>query len=114
MRVKEGVTFDRYAAVSIAHLAAYHILSQFGAVTLTCGDDGHEKWPTSLHNFGLAWDFRAKHLKPEDRTTAHEQLRAALGENYEILLHGLGDNIHFHIEVSDKWLAKNGDPRKAV
>jgi len=52
----------------------------------------------SLHGHDLAVDLRANHLNSEEQQQILRGLQLALGPAYQVILHGEGDNIHFHIE----------------
>lgn len=54
--------------------------------------------PNSLHYYNLAVDLRAKHLTSRKRSSILRALKEALGEAYQVILHGSGDGIHYHIE----------------
>lgn len=54
--------------------------------------------PHSLHH-GYALDFRAKHIRSEaERLTILSELIGACGPDYDVILHGEGGNIHYHVE----------------
>lgn len=56
------------------------------------------KKPNSLHH-GFALDFRANHIHRRDRQDAIlERIKAACGPDYDVILHGQGANIHYHVE----------------
>lgn len=53
----------------------------------------------SFHHFGLAVDCRANHIPSRNnRLKILADLIHALGSDYDVILHGDGANIHFHIE----------------
>ena len=53
----------------------------------------------SYHHVGKALDFRAKHIRDASiRKAILNDLRATLGNDFDVILHGRGDNIHYHIE----------------
>lgn len=57
----------------------------------------------TLHDDGLAADVRAKHLNPAERLRVLEKLQNRLEPlGYDVILHGKGDAIHFHIEYDPK------------
>ena len=56
----------------------------------------------SLHGAGFAYDYRANHI---DDIAMRDRILGELEESLpqcDILLHGEGDNIHFHIEHDPK------------
>jgi len=54
--------------------------------------------PTSLHYHNLAVDLRAKNLSYKQRKAILDGLQTSLGTDYQVILHGTGANIHYHIE----------------
>lgn len=66
---------------------------------LTSGKDGVHK-RQSLHDIGLAGDFRTRQLRDEIKATIVTEIQKELGPEYEVLL----ESDHIHIEY---------DPRKA-
>ena len=53
----------------------------------------------SYHHVGRALDFRAKHIASAGtRKDILEDLQRTLGDDFDVVLHGEGDNIHYHIE----------------
>lgn len=52
----------------------------------------------SLHWWGRAVDLRANDLSSREQQDILEALRDQLGDDWDILLHGQGANIHYHIE----------------
>jgi len=56
------------------------------------------KKPNSLHH-GFALDFRANHLHRQDQqATILGRIKDCCGPDYDVILHGQGANIHFHVE----------------
>jgi hypothetical protein len=111
MRVKDGVIFD---GVKGHILRAMHLIEKImeatGQYCITSVTDG-KHGPNSLHYVGLAMDLRTRHLGDMDNVNMVAlSLRGELGGMYEVIV----EKDHIHIEASDKWLAANGDPRKAV
>lgn len=111
MRVKDGVTFD---GVKGPILYAMHLIEKImegtGEYCITSVTDG-KHGPNSLHYKGLAMDLRTRHLKEVANVNLiAKAIRGELGGMYDVVV----ERDHIHIEVSDKWLAMNGDPRKAV
>lgn len=52
----------------------------------------------SWHQFGRALDFRANHLTPAEQARIYSDIREICGPQYDVILHGEGDNIHYHVE----------------
>ncbi len=53
----------------------------------------------SFHHEGKALDLRANHIKDEQiRAVILDKLRSLWGNEFDIILHGEGDNIHYHLE----------------
>lgn len=59
--------------------------------TITSGVDG-EHSENSLHYRGLALDFRTRDLPKDEVSTVAEELQAALGKDYAVLIES--DHIH--------------------
>ncbi len=121
MNLKEGVLFDRiHAATLYAMAKAEEIMGPILRAkkepkepTVTALMDGHHM-ATSLHYVGLAVDIRSHDLTAEEIAQVTADLKKALGGDYDVIMEATGTNAHYHIEVSDRWLAANGDPRKGV
>ncbi len=86
------------------------IMKKYGDFVVTSAKDGqHSK--KSLHYVGLAFDFRTWALADHHvRMTVFDTIKTALGRDYDVIDEG----DHGHIECSNQWLARNGDPRKGV
>lgn len=53
----------------------------------------------SYHHIGKALDFRAKHIRTDNhRATILAKIIGVCGGDYDVILHGEGDNIHYHVE----------------
>ena len=53
----------------------------------------------SFHHYGLAVDCRANHIPSRNvQLKILAELIGALGNDYDVILHGEGANIHYHIE----------------
>lgn len=53
----------------------------------------------SYHHVGKALDFRAKHIKTDNhRSAILAKIIGVCGNDYDVILHGEGDNIHYHVE----------------
>jgi len=76
-------------------------------MTITSLRDGTHK-PSSWHYYGWAADIRSKTVgSKEAKNIMLENLRSALGSQWEVFLEYLGEPIeHFHIEPSPSMKAK--------
>jgi len=82
------------------------IMKKYGPFVCTSAKDGsHMKG--SLHDVGLAFDIRIRHIDPVKQIELIPILKEVLGPDYDFII----EKDHYHVEVSDKWLAENGDPR---
>ena len=79
-------------AISVAR--AVFIANQ-AQLTVT---DAWRNDPDSLHYYNLAVDLRAKNLSREQRNNILGSLQIGLGTDYQVILHGQGDSVHYHIE----------------
>lgn len=53
----------------------------------------------SYHQTGRALDFRAKHIGNDaHRSKILTEIIGVCGPDYDVILHGQGPNIHYHIE----------------
>ncbi len=119
MNLKDGVQFEGIHAATLYAIAkAEEIMGPIlrskvpaREPTITALRDG-QHMATSLHYVGLAVDLRSHDLTEAEIVTVTATLRKALGSSYDVVMEATGANAHFHIEVSDQWLAANGDPRK--
>lgn len=84
------------------------IMLPYGPFVCASAKDGkHSK--NSLHYVGLAFDMRTWGLTDQEtRDMVVIKIKETLGSDYDVIDEG----DHFHCEVSDIWLARNGDPRK--
>lgn len=64
-------------------------------VTSVC-DGQHMK--NSLHWEGKAADLRANDLEEDVQLAILADIKEELGPNFDVILHGVGANIHYHIE----------------
>ncbi len=82
--------------ISEALSTARIVFNSFGeGVTVT---DWWRNDPNSLHFYNLAVDIRANDIDPTKHTQILAALRLTLGSSYQVVLHGIGNMIHFHIE----------------
>jgi len=56
----------------------------------------------NFHPLGYAFDVRAHDLTVSQRRTVIKSLKKRLPPGYEAVLHGVGKNIHFHVELDTK------------
>lgn len=99
LQIKKGVSVSGMRPeILLALLIAHAIYLSFGfKLTLTAGRDGlHKKG--SLHYVGLAVDVRIKNLPEKIIPKIIAKLKAALGPEYDVVLHSL----HIHIEFQPK------------
>jgi len=54
--------------------------------------------PNSLHYYHLAIDARANHLNASKRNTILDAWKRVIGNAYELIVHGSGAMIHYHLE----------------
>ena len=110
MRAKNGVKFDGARGPILFALSAIEpVMENTGEYTVTSICDGTHS-AHSLHYVGLAADIRTRHIPAEKVAGVALALRAALGKGYDVVV----EKDHLHIEISDAWLAANGDPRRAA
>ncbi len=65
-------------------------------LTITSGLDGIHS-PGSLHPYGYALDLRTRYFDKAEYTTIAAELRAALGDKYDVIVH----YTHIHIEYDE-------------
>lgn len=99
LQIKKGVSVagmrpEMFLAILIAH-AIY--LSLGYTLTLTAVTDGKHS-SGSLHYVGLAIDIRIRNVPAELLSGIITKLKAALGSEYDIILH----STHIHIEFQPK------------
>lgn len=69
---------------------------------ITSGRDG-QHMRTSKHYTGEALDFRAHHIKAGNhRAAILAKIVGVCGKGYDVILHGEGDAIHYHVEYDPK------------
>lgn len=57
----------------------------------------------SLHADGLALDFRANHIGSRNlQLKILAEIIGVCGQDFDVILHGEGANIHFHVEYDPK------------
>lgn len=69
---------------------------------VTSGEDSHHG-VNSLHPSGNALDFRSKHITSPQTLSWVRQIRARLGDEYDVILEDEGtENAHLHVEYDPK------------
>ena len=99
-RIKTGVDVTGLRPEMVpALLAAYGIRAVLlgGDLVLTSAREGDHR-SGSRHFVGLALDFRTRDLLPRERSRFASELRAALGDQYDVLLEG----DHLHVEFDPR------------
>ena len=109
MRVKDGVIFDGIKGPMLRAMALIEPImeptNEFCITSVTDGKHG----PNSFHYVGHAFDLRTRHMKTLERVQqVASEIRNVLGRGYDVVV----EKDHIHIEISDQWIALNGDPRK--
>ena len=106
--IKPGVDLRGLSPVwGVAYPMIQTVFEHYGyACTITSGADGEHKPKTgraSLHYSGLALDFRTKHLAVMDKEKVLNAVRAALSNQFDIVLEQIGLPLeHLHIEYDPK------------
>ena len=98
IQIKPGVDMSGLSPAiwSIAHSVAKVFEARGFACVITSAFRPQK--PGSLHH-GYALDFRANHIRNENALRCIlEQIKQSCGADYDVLLHGEGANIHYHIE----------------
>jgi hypothetical protein len=99
MRLKRGVDLrGSRPETLVGVMIAGEIWRSFGYdFTLTSVVDGKHS-AGSLHPDGLAFDCRTRDIPPDKRTLIADQLRAALGPQFDVVL----EKDHIHVEFQPK------------
>ena len=98
--IKLGVSLkDLQPQMAIAYAIIQDIYRQFGyGCTITSGNDGVHM-PGSCHGTGDALDFRTKHLERPDFRVMMEEIKVALGQEFDVVIENVGEpNEHAHVE----------------
>lgn len=99
MQLKAGVRLKELQPQTLLAMVVVHsILARSGTacVITSCNDSKHSE--RSLHYKGRAFDFRTKHYK-FDKQALMQEIRAALGDEFDVLLESLGlEQEHGHVE----------------
>lgn len=104
LTLKKGVVITSLCDEMV--YALWRFVSVFDGHGLECivtsGADSTHK-PGSLHYKGRALDFRTKHIPAEQRKLVLRDLQEELGEDFDVLLEGVGKpNEHLHVEYDPK------------
>lgn len=101
MEIKPGVKLKGIRPeILVALMVArdvYHVYGQ--ELVVTCGLDGHENRPQSLHNSGLAVDLRTRIFPTEtQKRVVADELQKKLGDEFDVVL----EVDHIHVEFDPK------------
>jgi len=99
MNLKDGVNFNGIRAPILRALATIEpIMEATGEFTVTAALDG-KHMEGSLHYKGLAVDVRSHQVPAAKRIFVLDQLKRAIGSDYDVILESAGTpNEHFHLE----------------
>lgn len=93
--IKSDVTLRLLAPqIVLAIVAVRDILLQRGYELLITAINDGKHLPKSKHYTGEAFDCRTSHINPEHRVPIRDQIAAALGPSYDVIL----EADHLHIE----------------
>ena len=98
--IKQGVSLkDLQPQMAIAYAIVQDIYRQLGyGCTITSGNDGTHM-AGSCHYTGDALDFRTHHLERPDFRVMMDEIKAALGQEFDVVIENVGEpNEHLHIE----------------
>jgi len=102
VKLKTGAVQDGVRHYTWYVIGAVDALSKalgHGEVTVTSLCDGHANRPKSLHNKGLAADFRTRHLSPAAKIELYKACRGWLDPmGFDTVL----ESDHLHIEYDSK------------
>ncbi len=96
MRNKPGISLRGLCSqMALAALIADGIYRKYNVDgVITCGCDGLHMLG-SRHYSGEALDFRRRDIKPDDFDSFVNDLREALGKEFDVIVH----KYHIHVEV---------------
>ena len=98
--IKVGVDLRGiHPQIAVAYCIASAIYRDKAGIpcVITSASDG-KHGPNSLHYKGLALDLRTSSLKPEQQSSVHLALQAALGSQFDVVL----EDDHIHLEFDPK------------
>lgn len=103
--IKEGVRLLGINPVMVlAHSIIASVFEYYGFdCIITSGIEGKHSWGSD-HYKGDALDYRSRHIPNKvDKNLLLETLKKALGNDFDILLEGVGTaNEHYHVEYDPK------------
>lgn len=74
---------------------------EYDFVVTSVADGKHKK--SSSHYTGRAFDFRVRHMVPEDAKAIASLAKESLGDDFDVILEHLGEpNQHIHVEWDPK------------
>lgn len=80
----------------------------YNCVITSANDSKHGV--NSLHYKGAALDLRSKHVRVNDKHKILQDMRAALGTQFDCLLESAGgNNEHYHVEFDPKEVERSED-----
>ncbi len=82
----------------LALTVASDVYSQYDVICVVTEGTGGKHSSGSLHYVGLAVDLRTRSIPPNLREPVAQQIRVALGEEYDVVL----ESDHLHIEFQPK------------
>lgn len=100
MKIKEGVSLKKLQPqmTPVMIIADCEYRNYGSEAVITSGDDSHDG-KNSLHNDGLALDFRIKNLHTyEAAVEVKRAIKNALGAQYDVVL----EKDHIHVEFDPK------------
>ena len=87
------------------------VFSGYGQdVILTSGTDSHLNRPTSLHNKGLAADFRTRHIVPATLTLIVDELTKLLDPlGFDVILETTPPHLHveYQPKAGESWIRED-------
>ena len=98
--IKQGVSLKGLQPqMAIAYAIVQDLYRQFSyGATITSGNDGVHM-PGNCHYTGDALDFRTHHLERPDFRVMMDEIKAALGQEFDVVIENVGEpNEHLHIE----------------
>jgi len=105
LRLKPGVRVSEMCPqIVLAALVADGIYHDYGLECIVTSVRYGTHMKNSLHYVGKAMDLRTRNLPTEDsKHTVARRLSLALGDDYDVVLEGLGTpHQHIHVEFDPK------------